>query len=310
MSELNSPPRCRALLEVVAAMALMAAVIAVLGTAAGPAHAVPLGPCDGPCPTHTTPPPPPRRCSDCNSGATKPKQKLVTVYHSAYAFSTPYFNSRSRHPVRPTTYVATCEAYSSSAGRYGNHWWSRMRDGTWVNNGDLRGGVKMRIGDCAAPPNDGQPRGGRQGCDDCTPRAPMVLPTPSPSKAAPKLVPPPTAWISAYLTHWIKLQGPCVGTYTRDWGLYNANPDQWHDAAEGVREEEHGIFVTEVFKQIGVKQFRLYVSCTNRSHYRAMLDPTVYVHRELKQEWGCWGDGCQPFNIGKLQAGPWKPGLR
>lgn len=181
MSQSNSPARWRALAQVVTVMALMVAVIAALGTAAGPAHAVPLGQCDGPCPTQTTPPPPPppRGCFDCNSGATKPKPKpkLVTVYHRSYAYSTPYLNARTRHPVRPTTYVATCEAYSSSAGRYGNRWWSRMREGTWVNNGDLRGGVKMGIGDCAAPPNDGQPRGGRRGCDDCSPRASKVLPT-------------------------------------------------------------------------------------------------------------------------------------
>lgn len=134
-----------------AALAVLA-IIALGGKAGGAAQAKPLGPCDGPCP-----PPKP----------VPAKPKLVTVYRSTYAYSTPYLNAARRLPLRRAVYAATCEAYSSSAGRYGNRWWSRLRGGTWVNNGDLRGKVKMGIGDCAAPGNDGQPRGGRQGCDDC-----------------------------------------------------------------------------------------------------------------------------------------------
>jgi hypothetical protein len=113
-----------------AALALL--TLATLGaTAAGPAQAKPLGRCDGPCP------------------------KLVSVYRSTYAYSTPYFNARRRQPLRPTTYIATCEAKSTSVGPYNNRWWTRLRSGVWVNNGYLRGGVKMGIGDCRAPRNDG-----------------------------------------------------------------------------------------------------------------------------------------------------------
>lgn len=76
------------------------------------------------------------------------KGGFVTVYHTTYAYSTPSL-AYPRHLVRPGTYLATCEAYSSSTGRYyHNHWWSRTNEGTWINNGDLRGGVKMGIGDC------------------------------------------------------------------------------------------------------------------------------------------------------------------
>jgi putative RNase toxin 44 of polymorphic toxin system len=163
--------------------ALMVLMIAALAAAAGPANARPVD-CDGPCPGQTAPPPPvappgdPRGdrvgCDDCSPPAA-PKQKVVTVYRSSYAYSTPYLNARTRHPVKPGRYVATCEANSGSRGRYSNPWWSRMREGTWVNNGDLRGAAKMGIGDCAAPPNDTaeQSRGGRQGCDDCTATAPQ-----------------------------------------------------------------------------------------------------------------------------------------
>jgi hypothetical protein len=160
------------------ALALLA--IAALGaTAAGPAQAKPIGPCDGPCP-----PPRPKKsddrprggrqgCDDCST----PRQKLVTVYRNTRAYSTPYLNARSSHEVKPGIYVATCEANSGSRDGNSNPWWSRMREGTWVNNGYLKGGAKMGIGDCASPPNDAQPSlGGRRGCDDC------VSPPPPPPR--------------------------------------------------------------------------------------------------------------------------------
>lgn len=185
-------PRPHATARYGALMAVVIAVIAALGTAAGPAHAVPIGPCDGACSTQTVPAPPPP----------PPAQKLVTVYHSTHAYSTPYLNARSRHPLTPATYVAICEANSGSRGPYSNPWWTRLRNGTWVNNGDLRGGAKMGIGDCPAPANDGasQPRGGRQGCDDCSVPAPQ--PPLPPAAKQPKLHVvlmrcDPSAWVSA-----------------------------------------------------------------------------------------------------------------
>jgi len=152
--------------------ALVLCVLAALGAAVPSlAHGDP-GPCGGTCPTPPPPPSNPRGdrvgCDDCSP----PKRKLVTVYRSTYAYSTPYLDAARRQPIKAASYVATCEAYSSSAGRYGTRWWSRLSSGVWVNNGDLRGGVKMGIGDCAAPPNDhgstGNPRG--QGCD-CGPES-------------------------------------------------------------------------------------------------------------------------------------------
>lgn len=143
MRHLGSSPRHAARART-AVLALMA-VSALGGAVAGPADAKPIGPCDGPCP----PKPPP-----ASTPAPKPKPKLVTVYLNTYAYSTPYRNARHRYPLRPTTYIATCEAYSSSAGRFGNRWWTRLRSGVWVNNGDLNGGVKMNIGNCRAPRND------------------------------------------------------------------------------------------------------------------------------------------------------------
>jgi hypothetical protein len=191
--------------------ALIALVTAAaLGAVAGPAQAVPLGKCDGPC---SKPPPPsnPRGdrvgCDDCRTPP-PPRQKLVSVYRNTYAYSTPYLNARSRHALRPATYVVTCEANSGSRGRHSNPWWSRLREGTWVNNGDLRGGAEMGIGNCSAPPNDGQPRGGRVGCDDCKPPAPAPggprgrvgcddcsVPSPNPPPALP---PFPTADFRPY----------------------------------------------------------------------------------------------------------------
>jgi hypothetical protein len=139
--------------------ALMVTVIAALGAGAAAAHAVPLGRCDGPCRPQTTSPPSgdPRGgrvgCDDCSAPAAK--QKVVRVYRGdSSAYSTPYFNARSRHPLRPGTYIATCEANSGARGRFSNPWWSRLREGTWVNNGDLRGGAKMGLGVCKAPPSD------------------------------------------------------------------------------------------------------------------------------------------------------------
>jgi hypothetical protein len=143
-----------------ALMTLVIALIAALGTAAGPAHAVPLGQCDGPCPTQTTPMPPPppsndpRRCDDCNSGATKPTQRFVTVYRSTQAYSTPYLNALKSKRLAAATYPAACEANSGSRGRYSNPWWTRLRDGYWVNNGDLKGPAMMGIERCSAPAND------------------------------------------------------------------------------------------------------------------------------------------------------------
>lgn len=138
---------------------LMVTLIAALGSGAAGAHAAPLGQCDGPCPPQTTSPPSsdPRGgrvgCDDCSAPA--PKQKVVRVYRrDSYAHSTPYFNARSRHPLRAGTYIATCEANSGARGRFSNPWWSRLREGTWVNNGDLRGGAKMGLGVCKAPPSD------------------------------------------------------------------------------------------------------------------------------------------------------------
>ena len=127
--------------------ALAAVAIAVLGgSTVGPAQAIPID-CEGPCTVAPTPKPKPK--------PVPAKPKLVTVYRYTYAYSTPYLNARSRRPLNRGVYVATCEARSASPGRsYNNRWWSRLRDGSWVNNGDLRGGVKMGIGDCPAPRND------------------------------------------------------------------------------------------------------------------------------------------------------------
>jgi hypothetical protein len=119
-------------------VALAVAASALLGiTGVGPADAVPV-----------------RRCD------TKPC--LVEVYAQTRAYSTPYLKARSSHAVRPGKYVVTCEAKVTSvqpSGRYANPWWSRTREGTWINNGDLKGGEKMYVGDCVAPPNDGLLRG-------------------------------------------------------------------------------------------------------------------------------------------------------
>jgi len=127
----NFTPR-RATLAVVAS--------ALLGmTGAGPAEAIPAGRCDA-----------------------RPNCPVV-VYATTRAYSTPYLTARSSHVVRPGNYLVTCEAKVTTTpppGRYGNPWWSRTREGTWINNGDLKGGVKMMVGDCVAPPNDGgRPRG-------------------------------------------------------------------------------------------------------------------------------------------------------
>ena len=149
------------------ALALLT-IVALGSSAVGSVEARPAGACDGPCP-----PPPkqpasdPRSCSDCNSGATKPKQRYVTVYRKTRAYSTPYLDALASKPLAAAIYPATWEANSGSRGRYSNPWWSRLRNGYWVNNGDLKGPAKMGIGNCPPPRNDRQPRGGRRGCDDC-----------------------------------------------------------------------------------------------------------------------------------------------
>ncbi len=155
MSSDGTSWRWRAIARTGALTALVIGVIAALGSAAGPAHAAPIGQCDGPCPT-TTPPP-----RDCHIDTTHYPPRyygcpMVTVEQSTYAYSTPYLNARVRHPLRRSAYVALCEALGARASHYQNPWWSRLRDGYWVNNGYLRGGHtrKMGIGDCAAPPND------------------------------------------------------------------------------------------------------------------------------------------------------------
>jgi hypothetical protein len=154
----SSPARrSRRAARSVAPVVIAIAAISALGTAAGPASARPVD-CDGPCPSQVTPPPSP--------------QKIVTVYRSGYAYSTPYFNARSMHAIGAGRYVATCEANSGSRGRYSNPWWTRLNEGTWVNNGELRGEAKMGIGDCAAPPSDAV----APGCDDCTPPNPAMDP--------------------------------------------------------------------------------------------------------------------------------------
>jgi hypothetical protein len=133
MSHLTSTLHRRGFAKPAALAALAATALGVAG--AGPARGDP-GPCGGNCP------------------------KRVTVYRDTFAYSTPYFDARSRHPLaKGTSYVATCEARSSSSGRYDNHWWSRLREGTWVNNGDLVGAEKMQLGDCPAPADDGSPAG-------------------------------------------------------------------------------------------------------------------------------------------------------
>jgi hypothetical protein len=137
MSAHGSSPR-RSARTLTATLALLA--LAALGaTAAGPAQAKLIGACEGLCPEPA------------------PKPKLVTVYRSTYAYSTPYFNARHRQLLRPTTYIATCETKSPSVGPYHNPWWTRLRWGVWVNNGYLRGATKMNIGDCPLPRNDGGP---------------------------------------------------------------------------------------------------------------------------------------------------------
>jgi hypothetical protein len=78
--------------------------------------------------------------------------ETVLVSRSAYAYSTPYVDAASKHTVTPGRYVATCQAKSSSAEIGGNQWWSRMREGTWVNNGNL---AKLPVlPTCTAPPDD------------------------------------------------------------------------------------------------------------------------------------------------------------
>jgi len=200
----TNPVRWRTIARAAALIALMTAVIAAFGSAAGPANAKPLGQCDGPCVTQTTPPPPADSrggevgCHDCDRHATS-KQKRVTVYRTTRAYSTPYLNALKSRSLRATKYVATCEANSGSRGRHSNPWWTRLADGYWVNNGDLRGRAKMGIGDCAAPSNDNHiarnPRG--HGCD-CDP------PTPSNSESGSKL--PAPVYIGSYGTYSFRFE--------------------------------------------------------------------------------------------------------
>jgi hypothetical protein len=135
-------------------------VLAALGAAvAVPAHADP-GPCGGTCPPPPPlvlePPPPvtpvPPLVPEPPPPA--PERKLVTVYLNTRAYSTPYFNALKSIPLRATSYVATCEANSGSRGRHSNPWWSRLQNGYWVNNGDLKGPARMGIGTCAPPRDD------------------------------------------------------------------------------------------------------------------------------------------------------------
>ncbi|MDQ3850588.1 MAG: cutinase family protein [Actinomycetota bacterium] len=98
----------------------------------------------------------------CPSGEPTPGQPggssrgttTVTVVQSTFAYSTPYLDARRRAVIVPGTYGAVCEARSVTAGPYSNRWWTRLSSGRWVNNSYLRGGVKMGIGDCAAPRDD------------------------------------------------------------------------------------------------------------------------------------------------------------
>lgn len=80
---------------------------------------------------------------------------MVYVYHATHAYSSPYFSARSSHPVRPGYYIVSCEAKSgSSRAPYYNPYWVHTNEGTWINNGDLSGRIKMGVGDCPAPGND------------------------------------------------------------------------------------------------------------------------------------------------------------
>jgi hypothetical protein len=129
MSQVSSPSRQRRRTRMTALSVL--AVTAVGAAATGPAQARPIGPCDGPCP-------------------------IVTIARPTFAYSTPYLDARTKHPVRPATYVAICEA-QGGPGPNGNRRWTRMREGTWVNNDDISRRTG-RVG-CTtpAPPSDALP---------------------------------------------------------------------------------------------------------------------------------------------------------
>jgi hypothetical protein len=84
-----------------------------------------------------------------------PDSPVRTVYRATRAYSSPYLSARRSHPVRPGRYVVTCEVQSGSApAPHNNPWWSRTNEGTWINNGDFRGGIKMNIGDCPTTPGN------------------------------------------------------------------------------------------------------------------------------------------------------------
>jgi hypothetical protein len=133
MSHLSSSPHRHRRARIFTAATLV--IAALCSMAAGAAQARPVDDCEGSC---------------------QPPRQVTVVYRAAFAYSTPYLNARSRHAVRPASYVATCEAYSS-AGRSGTRWWSRMHEGTWVNNADLHGGARMGLPSCVAPGNDAPP---------------------------------------------------------------------------------------------------------------------------------------------------------
>jgi hypothetical protein len=90
--------------------------------------------------------------------APAPAPRSVTVLAGAWMTSTPYLTAHVRQGLRPGTYAAVCEARADVAGTYRNPWWTKLANGRWVNNSYLRGGVKMGLGDCAAPRNDGVAR--------------------------------------------------------------------------------------------------------------------------------------------------------
>jgi hypothetical protein len=161
-------------------------------------------------------------------------------------------------------------------------------------------------------PAPDKPKSGKRPTDDPKPgehQAKRPIPVPE-APTLPAKAKPPTAFMSAYLSQSYQLIDPCPGTYGRIVRSDNhANPDTWHDSAKFERTDGDGIFITAIYRQIGVTRYDHYESCTQGSNHQAMETPTAYAHRLIRNNYACVGEGagCSPI-LPFTQTGPWTPG--
>lgn len=117
--------------------------------------------------------------------------------------------------------------------------------------------------------------------------------------------PESTAKVTAYMSREMPsdTQGPCVTGGRLVAENVASNPDLWL-TGKGWSIFGRGHFETITTRQDGVSQYSVYEICREGAFVERHI-PTAYVHREINQNFTCYGGSCYPIFF---KTTDWEPG--